>query len=245
MHNNDPKLRQLLNLQLNNIGNTHHFRYTTEGRRASGEVNTGCGNTLIVLMVCRAYARSRGLNMKFYLDGDDVIVCSETKLDSDDVHRYHLNLGLEVTMQVQDEDALVHCQTTPIMTDPPIMVRRPWDTISKGLTSQKYLWDEKTSYHYLGQLGRCELALHRGVPVMQSYCQMLIRVSDQHSAPSKRDYSDEFTFRRKQALKLGCRSPMEVTPDARVSFELAFGIVSDEQRLLESMFDKVNDLPWE
>lgn len=242
MHNNDPELRRLLSFQLHNKGTTPHgYKYSTQGRRASGDFNTGLGNTIICEHLMKSYIRTRNLDADFRLDGDDLIFVTNTPIDVVDMREHYMQCGFEITVEEQLKEAAVHCQTSLIETKPPIMVRRPHDVISKGLTSQKYLFDKKTANGFLNQLGQCELSLNRGVPVLQAYAQMLVRLTTPNR---KRDFSDEFTFRRKQASALGKSDFQEVTPDARVSFELAFGICIAKQRMLERVFERLQVLPW-
>lgn len=234
MHKNNRELQRLLSWQLRNFGCTPHgFRYKTEGRRASGDFNTGLGNTLLCEHLFKAFLRHNRIKADFALDGDDLIFASNTNIDPGLIRQFYLACGFEITLEMQVEESMVHCQTSRILTNPPIMVRRPWDVISKALSSQKYLWNKETGHAYLNQVGRCEQAMNRGVPVLESFANMLVR---NHRANYKREFSDEFAYRQKESAKLERRN-LIITSDARVSFELAFGITTDEQRLLEALFD--------
>lgn len=242
MHNNHPTLKMLLKWQLNNVGTTPWgWTYTTKGRRASGDFNTGLGNTMICVCLLDAYIKYRQLDCDYVIDGDDVELVTEMQIDEIDIRNFYLMCGYEITLVPDELMKGTHCQSKFIPTKIPIMVRRPEDVVSKGLTSQKYFWDEKCRNNFLHNLGQCELALNRGVPVLQEYAQMLIRL---HPKTNNKDYSDEYLYRRKQAVSLGKQQPEKVTIDARCQFEDVFNIDITMQLRLETRFKAMTRTPF-
>lgn len=238
---NHPKLNAMLDQQLHNVGYTPHgWKYTTEGRRASGDFNTGLGTSIICRSLLKACIRTLGLNAKFLCDGDDCVLITEGDLPRnvlDRIPQFYLECGYEITLEKADYvEKLIHCQTALIMTPTPIMVRKPWDTISKAMVSQKYFVDPDTGSAYLNQLSMCELALHRGVPVMQAFFEMVMKGT---RGRKNRDFSDEFQHRYKLASAL-CDKRQDITLEARISFELAFGIDIAQQHAMEKEFGEMN-----
>jgi len=237
-HNNHPKLQQMCAWQLENHGRTPNgCEYTTKGRRASGDFNTGLGNSIICYAVLKSILKRLGYKYRIGCDGDDcffVVGRSLTQIELGGIRQSYLDIGLEITLDVPEfPEALVHCQTSLINTPVPIMVRRPWDTISKCLTSQKYFENTQTMNGFLNQMAMCELSLHRGVPVMQDFFKYILR----HTKPTcNKRFDDEFSYRVKLASQMAAKD-QDITIEARISFENAFGFDVEEQRMWERRFE--------
>jgi hypothetical protein len=240
---NAPTLRRLLAWQTTNEGKTPSgWSYSTLGRRASGDFNTGLGNTIICWALMKAIIKLFQINGDFVTDGDDLCLITSGPLSDQSktlMREFYLQNGFEITLdEYESADQLIHCQCGLIETEPPIMVRRPWDVISKSLTSQKYLFDKETARDYLYSVAKCELALNRGVPVLQEFASSILRLFPGR----KRLLTDEFAYRSKQASKLTSQT-MEITREARLSFENVFNIDIEQQYTLEAcMYEDLKEL---
>lgn len=231
-----PELVQLLLWQLENKGKTPNgWAYSTKGRRASGDFNTGLGNTIICCALLKAAAKTLRVRYRMASDGDDCYLITGSPLSAlqlRQLRQFYLDCGFEITLTSSEPEQLIHCQSSLIETPVPIMVRKPWDTISKSLASQKYFTTRETTLAYLRQVGMCELSLGRGVPIMQSFAKYLLRCTEQAKTIVVDEDLHRFLVSRAVAGK-----EQTVTVDARLSFEAAFGIDMCEQRKWEEVFD--------
>lgn len=70
----DSELERLLKMQIKNVGFSRHgLFYKCIGRRMSGDIDTGLGNSIINYTVLRYILRK--IDAVIYLDGDDSVVC--------------------------------------------------------------------------------------------------------------------------------------------------------------------------
>ncbi|APG76556.1 hypothetical protein 2 [Hubei tombus-like virus 11] len=234
---NDAKCSQMLDWQLLNVGFTPNgWTYKTTGRRASGDFNTGLGTSIICRSLLKGCIKYHRLRASFVCDGDDCMLITSGKLTRaqiEQVRYYYLQCGYEITLdECENYEEAIHCQTALIKTPTPIMVRKPWDTISKCMVSQKYFTDSKTASAFLHQMATCELSIHRGVPIMQSFFRMILR----STKPNNRNYSDEFQHRLVLVKQL-CDNRQDITTEARISFELSFKVDIATQYYWEEVFD--------
>lgn len=83
LFDHDPHLKMLLSWQMHNKGAGYcadgKLKYTVEGKRFSGDMNTGLGNCLLMCAMIYAYAKSRGVDIKLLNNGDDCVVMMERK----------------------------------------------------------------------------------------------------------------------------------------------------------------------
>lgn len=159
----DRHLAWLLKQQLTNIGITKHgTRYVTKGKRMSGDMNTGLGNSLINYLVLRRMTE----HAEYFIDGDDCLLITEsrTKVDFNVPRQY----GFELKVKTTDKLSGVSFCSTNLMVSTCMMVREPEIVVSKHATTFRRLHPD--SYRrLLRSIGECEVAVNRGVPVMQAF----------------------------------------------------------------------------
>lgn len=139
--------------------------------------------------------------------------------------RFGFVMEVEPTVDVFEQ--LEFCQTRPVWASGWIMVRDPRKCISKDLVSSLDLGTGAAKWaHAIGQGG---LALASGLPCLQEFYKMLLRVGRPGRAKDHPWLDNGFA---RMARGLSAKeSP--VLDDTRVSFWRAFGILPDMQVALE------------
>jgi len=228
--NNDPELSRLLSYQLDNRGVTSSgIKYRVKARRASGDFNTGLGNTLISFLSAESFFMNLQIDYDFVVDGDDLLLIVEEQ-DCAVIRAlpaHYRALGYVMTIEPwETPEQAVHCQARLIKTNPPIMVREPGRTLARAFVSNQYYGDGgKVAEAYFHTIAECEAKLHRGVPVLGPFFESM-RDQTTGYAIGKDDH------RIKMAAKISVTN-LPITLEARISFQEAFGIDPCEQRLLE------------
>lgn len=231
------RLRSLLQMQLVNRGFARApdgtIKYAVEGRRMSGDMNTGMGNCLLMCAMVWALKRSTGIPMELVNNGDDCVIITESgyaRCLERIIPRHFARFGfvMEVEPPVYVFEHIDFCQTHPVWgPDGWVMCRDPRVCISKDLTSSLDLSTGFASWaHHIGAGG---LALARGLPVLQEFYKLLLR----HGRPGK-VHSHPWMDNGFARMSRGMESREHVVSvESRVSFWRAFGILPDMQQELE------------
>lgn len=236
------RLARLLREQLVNTGfarmDEGDIKYTVAGRRMSGDMNTGMGNCLLMCSLFKRYLHILGIKGRLANNGDDCTLFVEAEhvpLVNATISDFFLNAGFKLTVEpacYRLED-IEFCQTHPVEVSPGTyrMVRDPRTAIDKDLSTQIDLSSTKLLQQWAGAIGSCELALGSGIPLWQSFGQMLI-------ANSRR--GGEFEIISSSGMsRLANGMDAKVVPindTCRVSFWRAFGITPDAQETIERHF---------
>jgi hypothetical protein len=240
-------LDSLLSKQLVLEGKTRNgVEFFREGARASGDFNTGLGNTLVMLCACRAAFRvleHRFGDMRYDLlaDGDNALVFIEAK-HAKLVHANFASAVREVSPQelavenpVTRLEHVVFGQSHPVLVHGRYkMVRDPFKTLSGAFSGYRHYADfAKFGAKVLKQVAIGEMALARGVPVLQAYFAAAVNLLVM--APDLPNPADVLEGRLLEALSSGdWKQPaLEVTLESRLSFQEAFGISVEEQVRME------------
>lgn len=206
---------------------------TFDGNRASGDMNTGLGNIIIVCSMLWALRERLSGVVKFIDDGDDCIVfCEESdyQLVSGCITNHFRPYGyhFEVDAEARVIEKVEFCQCQPIERSPGeyVMVRDPTKTLSKDALSTKFIG----SRSYYDKL-RCAIAdggraLTSGIPVVYEFYCHLGRGAGTTKAQLERN---GFWY-----LQQGMVDDRHCVHDcARASFYSAFGISPAEQEATE------------
>lgn len=244
-------LARLLRLQLQNKGFCRcpdgSFSYKVEGCRMSGDMNTALGNCLIMCALVWAYAEEVGVKVRLANNGDDCAVFMEkgdqkrflSKLD-----RWFLEMGFTLTCDGV-ADVFEHvdfCQTRPVWTARGwVMCRSP-----QGGMAKDTMWKQPdrsspiagyNKWQY--QVGLAGQSLTAGVPVLYESYRAMVR----NGTPCLRAQGFGNMESGFEHLAKGMRDDgVVVTPEARVSFWLAWGITPDQQVALEHHFQQLGPL---
>lgn len=250
--NPNPFFRQLLSWQLVNKGRTDlGIKYVARGRRMSGDMNTAIGNCIIMLLMIEAFCRAEDVRKWDCLDdGDDVLLIVESAETSRLVPRvvpHFTRYGM--TMKVESVETDLHtmefCQSRLVEVDYGYykFVRNPFAVIQKSTIGCRHWENPKYVLSVLCGTGTGELIINLGVPVLQSFALMLIRITG-----GSYDLSRARDGLRRRAIKdlklLGMElvelAPRPVQPCARITFEKAWGVSVSQQLFLEQQFDAMS-----
>lgn len=235
------RLKTLLSKQLINKGvcyvDDHKIEYIHHGGRMSGDMNTALGNCLIMTGLVWHYAKFCGVEVKLINDGDDCVVF----LERSDLHKFMDGLVewfvlRGFTMKVEDPvtefERLEFCQCHPVWNGEQYSMCRNvhkalfTDTVHVGRTVREILSIRKAT----SDCGKC---WSKGFPVFGSFYEWMnpgdaVKATvDRHSG----------TFWNAKGCHTGTS---HVTPEARASFERAFGLDPSEQLAIEALYNTLD-----
>lgn len=231
--NPDPELRKLLSWQRRSKGRSSQgIKYEMLGRRASGDMNTGLGNSVLMLLMIHA---SLPFQYNTVVDGDDALIFTEQcNLGwlQENLSSCMLEFGMEVKLEniTREFSKIRWCQCSPIQTANGLtMVRDPLKVLSHGFSGAKYFDTPVARARLMATIGAGELALNSGVPILQEYALLLLRSTSEKQLAF---YELENAERYKNC---GRSAASEITAEARVEFATAFGFGVQEQLAIEEM----------
>jgi hypothetical protein len=246
----DRDLARLLSYQLSNRGVTGGgLCFSREGGRASGDFNTGMGNSLIFLAVVSSVMRALEIPFDVLVDGDNALVFMERVHSSFVVERFAaLALrfsGHEMVLErpVTSVEAVRFGQSAPVETRCGWLMVRDWrKVLSHGTSSHVHLRDPRHGLRWLLSVSLCELSLARGVPIVGAWAESLRRATA-HAKPLRLE-----SLREYQVLGVTERSYAQACYEepvvrARESFAAAFGVtIQDQLRMERRLFSSGPDL---
>lgn len=251
IYRGDKSLARYLSWQVNNVGKGYcadgKLSYSVDGRRFSGDMNTGSGNCIIMCGLVYAYASDRGVPIELANNGDDCQVFME----QGDLDRFmvgldawFLEMGFRMTIEepAYEFERVEFCQMRPIWNGEfYTMVRNiPTAREKDSMTSQD-LRSEGMLSKWMYAIGECGLALNSGVPIMQEMYVAYMR----HGTKSKlSEHHSMLTGGRYLAQGLEAKQRV-VTDEARLSVFLAWDITPDEQVAIEEVYRTMGPLATE
>jgi len=247
IYRGDSRLRELLSWQMHNKGvgfaKNGRLRYSVQGKRFSGDMNTALGNCIVMCGMVYTYLLERGITKYEVINnGDDCVVIMETfdlQVFQHDLHSWFLRLGFRMTVEapVYVLEQLEFCQMRCISTvNGPIMVRNLFASMSKDTLCVLDLSRGKSALKWFHAVGECGEAITRGVPVVSAFYRMYSRWG--RGQVSKMRDSNLFMDSGFYHLSAGVHLDSdEITPESRLSYYLAWGVTPDEQLMLERHFD--------
>lgn len=239
---NDRTLAQLLGWQLQNTCFTQGgVRYTCEGRRMSGDMNTALGNCVIMLMLLADAFQQCGVPPSCFRiidDGDDCVVLVEQEYSQIVMDKfpalftsYGHTLKVESTTSDFNKVTLCGCRVIRVGGQRKVILN-PARTIGKS----RVLWVKNIDPNrYIATVGQCLLALHHGVPILQSHALALRRAARRVLKAPPTSY----VYRLAWDEEWHNIKPQPVSEEARLDFEAAFGISIVDQLAVERWFDEL------
>jgi hypothetical protein len=239
-------LKKLLSWQVKNTcrGYTEDgkLKYTKEGGRMSGDMNTSLGNCILMCSMIKQYSLDRGVRTLLANNGDDCVVFMERKdLDkfSHDLDSWFRAMGFNMTVEepCTTFEEIEFCQTHPVFVGPNsdsyLMVRHPKWAIAKD-TMCIHGFQNKAQYlAWLDAVGTGGLAMTGGVPIFQdfyrAYCSAGVRGKTHYQAQS---------WGVRSLQKGMVRQYGDILPHTRASFYWAFGVTPDEQVVMEDFYSR-------
>jgi len=216
-------------------------RFSRKGGRASGDFNTGMGNTIIMLCVLTHVLETYGCKFDILVDGDNALVFLEsvdypTVVDNF-AQKVLLCSGHEMTLEkpVSYVEGVRFGRSAPVFLGHGLgwtMVREPEAVLSCAYSSHRWLREPVFARRWLHGVARCELSLARGIPVLQPAALSVLRQTVSRKAVPVDALSDYF------AVGAWLASERDVIPiglETRLSFERAFGWSPDKQVAVEKV----------
>lgn len=214
-------------------------KFSRRGGRASGDFNTGMGNTLIMLAVCVGVLKTYSINFDILVDGDNALVFFE-RVDAQSVistfHDLVLDAsGFEMTLEepVSYVEGIRFGRSAPVYLGKELgwtMVRDPRSVLSGAYASHRWLREPSFGRRWINGVARCELSLALGVPVLQEAALSVLSQTEHKRKVPVDALSDYFMV---GAWLAEAGDAVVVCREARLSFERAFGISPEEQVLWE------------
>jgi hypothetical protein len=239
----DDRLRWLLGCQKQLLGEVAGAKFSRPGARASGDFNTGMGNSLIFLVEVVSALRVLGVHFDVLVDGDNALLF----LKRSDLGLVVGNFAALVTRSSGHEvkleaptsvvEEIRFGGSAPVYLGSRLgwsMVREWHRVLSGAFCSHVHLREPVFARRWMLGVAQCELSIARGVPILQEWA-----VRAQHALSGVRVaradfYRDQFAL---GASLVGVDAAVQVDMDARISFEKAFGVSVDEQVAIENGFE--------
>lgn len=221
--------------------------FKVEGVRASGMNNTALGNCVIsagFLFDIRRELRENDKTFDFraHVDGDDVVVIM-SKRHCERFRSFAKPYYLEASFRMKMEstvDVIEHidfCQSRPVFDgDNYVMIRNMKASLAKDAVSKKPLTSGKIFQKWGAAVGQGGMSCTGGIPVHQAYYNCILR-SSKGSKPLLNDPLQRSARYKTMGMT---RAYAKVTPEARCSYWLAFGITPDAQECVEKELDCYN-----
>lgn len=239
----DSGLKKTLNKQLRNFGVTSNgVRFSREGGRASGDFNTGMGNTLVMLAVVMGVMSQVGhVKWDTLVDGDNALIFvggADATRVYDEFASHALRISghemvLERPTRVVEE--VRFGQSAPVFVKGGWQMVRDWTkVVSQASSSHHHLREKRFASEFLRGVASCEAFLASGVPLLWAYTENLLARTEKVDG-FRRHFLRDYHY-----LGVPVETVEEIRPDmpcddARQSFELAFGISPTQQLNIEAM----------
>jgi hypothetical protein len=234
-------LDRLLRKQLVLKGRTTHgIAFRRDGGRASGDFNTGMGNSLIMLACTVGPLLDLGVKFDLAVDGDNAIIFLERAESSLVVEKLgdlvKASSGQEFVLErpVDVFENIRFGQSQPVLCNDGayIMLRDYREVISKALSTHRYGRCSVGFRRYCRGVAECELSMFRGMPIVQSWCLNILR-----NTPKGHGREGKFVDFYVQGLHhVDSSSALPISEETRRSFATAFGVSPCEQKLIERLF---------
>jgi hypothetical protein len=238
------ELRKLLKWQLVNkcVGYTEdgRLKYKKNGTRMSGDMNTSLGNCILMCAMIKQYSLDRGVRTLLANNGDDCVVFMEAEdlaRFSSDLDRWFRAMGFNMVVEqpCYQFEEIEFCQTHPVYVGPNcddyLMVRHPKWAIAKDTMCIHGFQSEKIYRGWLNAVGTGGLAMTGGVPVFQDFYRSYVESGKEHKV-----HFHEQSWGVRSLQQGMVRSYGPVPPETRASFYWAFGVLPDEQLVLEDFY---------
>lgn len=239
----DSGLKDLLQRQLKLTGvTTGGIKFSRKGARASGDFNTGMGNTMIFSAVVISALEDMGISgFDILADGDNCLLF----LPPDravDVQREFYDIALEAGHEMVLDSPVVELekvrfgQSAPCELAPGdfVMVRDWRKILSNATSNHAHLRDLPFAKRWLRGVALCEAYLARSVPIVWRYAELLLEVTE-GSDPLPLDRYPEYKQRGVVEGAYFCPRIVKPCELARESYSKAWDTPISEQLALESV----------
>jgi hypothetical protein len=244
----EDEFKLLLSDLISNVGygkaRDGKVKYTKVGGRMSGDMDTALGNCLLMTAMTYSYCKSRGISHEVIDNGDDITVFmdkSDLEKFNDGVMDWYEELGFK--MKVEQPAFVIEeiefCQMHPVFDGVEWRMVRNLSSLAKDLVCTT---GQKQVESWIKAIGDGGISLTAGLPVYQEFYQWLRRFgSGRKNKVNRWTLFTSSGFFRMSSLVT--RDPKPVTPEARESFNRAFGMPFNVQETLERMYGDLSTGP--
>jgi hypothetical protein len=240
--NKDPRLRKLLAWQLAFKGKgTGQVKFEAVGVRASGDYNTGLGNTVVMCGLVLMVARELKTRFDFLADGDNALIFvrrRDVDLWTRSINPICLRAGFEMVLEPPafTVGEIPFGQSKPLYVEGVgwTMVRSPMKVLSHAACGYQHYKDLVGGLRVLKSVAYCEAVLSRGIPILSKFASVLLDLT-RHVTFSRAELSD---FEYKAVLSRGVdwekAAAVPVATSTRLGFETSWGISVERQLEIEA-----------
>lgn len=212
-------------------------------------MNTALGNCLLMILMVSTVMYGCDFKWDLLDDGDDCLLfIPKDKLPMllDLLPKEFLSFGMKLRVDgvARSLEEIEWCQSRLVDTaEGWNFVRNPRKVFANALGGSKYFTSVGARKRLVKTIGLGELAICRGVPVLQEYAKLLIR-SGGDSNPFALQDSESYYYRFGNELKylnIGLSDVTDnvITADARLSFAKAWSIPVQKQIFIEHFLAKL------
>lgn len=227
--------------------------YKTKGNRASGDGNTGLGNSAKMMLYTASLMEELKVPYaawRMFDDGDDTILLIEQKYRALVVgavawfmSRFSQEMKVSDAVRVTPDsmEAIEFCQARMVNVDGEWeFVRDPFKVYNCYTRQTRWYATEQLARRFMASVALPEMIINADVPVLDAMFACMHKLG----RGSKPLSSVCNNFWRRNAED-GCERKRRgwVAPSTRASFAKAFGISPVEQVVMEQMFEKSAELP--
>jgi len=246
------RLARLLDMQLEFDGRGGDVRFHAVGVRASGDYNTGLGNTLVMCGLVLMVARTVKTKFDFLADGDNAIIFvnrGDIDVWTSQINPICIRAGFEMALEppVLDLAEVPFGQSKPLLVEGVgwTMVRNPMKVLSHAASGYQHYKELVGGLRVLKSVAYCEAVLSRGVPVLSAFAATLLKLTH-HVKFSRAELSDfEYTAVLAKGVAWERARQIPVATSTRLGFERSWGISVERQLEMERQLSKLPELPSE
>jgi len=236
----DSTLNWALSKQLELSGSTSRgVDFFREGCRASGDFNTGLGNTMLmglfVITAVENLLQGTSAKASVLADGDNCLLFVERSYEALFRERFADTVSglcsheLTVEKPVSILERVVFGQSRPCMTGAGlVMVRDIYKTLSGAFCGYRHYGDRSFGPRLVRAVAQAELSLCRGVPVLQPFFEAVVKCTSKYKA-----LKDPTFFLEGHLLHVVDRGHVPIVAEARQSFSRGWDIGAEDQVHLE------------
>lgn len=238
-------LRALLKLQLRNTGTAYccdgKVKFSIEGTRSSGDINTSLGNCIIMCALIWSYLLMREIDAELANNGDDAVVIMERR----DLEKFTTGLdhwfriqgfAMVVEKPATEFEEIEFCQTKPVLLSTGWrMMRTLASCLAKDPICILPMNNAAIYKKWLGAVGECGMSLARGTPILESFYNAFLR----NGTKSSEKFKDHVFKNTSMYQRIDGIQEATITPESRASFYYAFGVLPDEQKIVEKLYDNL------
>lgn len=234
----NKELAALLRQQRVNKGVTQMgVKFVREAGRASGDFNTGMGNTLIMCHTVAGCLRALKCRWDILVDGDNAVLFvprSRVEQARRFMAERSVRYGHEITLEKPTDiyERVIFGQSQPVFFNGRYAMVRDYRKVISNFGSSHVHMKNAGWREYVRAVAVCEQILSNGLPVMGPCFSSIAKHLDSPRSIRSHLVSEYAQF----GIDLNSlRLHGEITPcqRSRASFELAFGLSPEEQRAIE------------